>query len=210
MTTSPQPAGRPPAEPPGSGSTESGRRTGWIVAIVAAVVVGVLILCGGAVAGGVYLVHRATVDNTRDDGAPRDEVVTTGGIDGIEFGTTESELIARHGLRRPQSACGARFRSVPHVDPVLADGRLVLLWVHRPAHVPPGLSEGATVAEVRTAYPGATALTPPAGSYRFAGLLVTRGDRGYLFLHNGQVVQKVVVGYTTYLRRLFDEGFGTC
>lgn len=178
-----------------------------IVGLVAAVAVLVVLVCGTAVAGGVYLIRRAGDTGT---GAPRDEVVTTDGIDGVSFGDTENDLITRHGLRRPRSACAARLRGMPHVDPVLADGRLVLLWVHRPAHVPPGLAEGSTVGEVRDAYPDATTLTPPAGSYRFAGLLATRGNRGYLFLHDGRTVQKLIVGYTSYLRRLFDEGFGTC
>jgi hypothetical protein len=40
--------------------------------------------------------------------------------------------------------------------------------------------------------------------------LVTEGDRGYLFLHDGTTVQKAVAGYGEYLTRLFNTGFGSC
>jgi hypothetical protein len=195
-----QPAGVVPAGRPG-------RRAGCVVAGIAALVTLVL-LCGAATVAAVYLVRRQQAAATAD--GPRDEVVTTGGTDGIHFGDSRDTLTREHGLSRQAGACGETLAALPHVAPVLAGDRLVLLWVRPPAHVPPGLMEGSLVSDVRRAYPDATALTPPKGSYQFSGLLAVQGDRGYLFLHDGQVVQKVVVGETTYLRKLFDEGFGTC
>ena len=86
----------------------------------------------------------------------------------------------------------------------------MLLWIDPPLRTPEGVTTGASVQAVRTAYPEATRLTAPPDSYRFDGLLAHSGDRAYLFLHDGKAVRKVVAGYTDYARRLFHEGFGLC
>jgi hypothetical protein len=40
--------------------------------------------------------------------------------------------------------------------------------------------------------------------------MVVRGDRAFLFLHDGQTVQKEIAGYADYVRRLYAEDFGVC
>jgi len=70
---------------------------------------------------------------------------------------------------------------------------------------------GDPVAQARATHPEAEELTAPAGSFRFDGLIATvGGDRAYLFLHDHDTVQKVVVGFAEHARRLFHDGFGTC
>ncbi|MFC7550564.1 hypothetical protein [Plantactinospora sp. GCM10030261] len=137
-------------------------------------------------------------------------VVSLAGLRGIPFGVTEKELSRRGVLDREPTPCGRRLAGVPTADPVFAEDRLVLLWANGQTRTPEGIRAGTPVERVRDAYPRARRLTAPAGSYRLDGLLARKGDRAYLFLHDGQTVRKTVVGYTKYARKLFDEGFGTC
>jgi hypothetical protein len=140
----------------------------------------------------------------------QDDVVSFAGIGDIHFGDAAGDLTSRHGLFADPAACTRRFTDLAAADPVLADGRLVLLWAHAPLHTPEGIAEGSTVTAVRAAYAGEIELTPPAGSHAYPGILVVRDDKAYLFLHDGQAVRKEIAGYADYVRRLYSEGFGAC
>ena len=88
--------------------------------------------------------------------------------------------------------------------------KLALIWFEDPLRTPEGIGNGSTVADVRQAYPQLSELTPPAGSYQFPGLLVSGGERGYLFLYDGDVIVKSIAGQTAMLQQLFTGGFGVC
>lgn len=137
-------------------------------------------------------------------------VVHFDGVPGIGFGDLKAGLAADGHLATGQGACGPTFPATPEVRPVFDGEKLVLLWADPPYRTPEGLGVGSAVADVRHAYPAAEQLTPPTGSYAFPGLLVAHGDRAYLFLHDDETVQKLIVGYTEYARRLFEHGFGQC
>lgn len=132
------------------------------------------------------------------------------GVRDIRFGQVVAELVTR-GLLTPESApCGRTLAGIEEAVPVFAEDKLVLLWFNPPLATPEGVTVGTALAVVRQRYPNAVELTPPAGSYSFPGLLVASGDRAYLFLHDGAAVQKAVVGFERYARRLFETGFGSC
>lgn len=133
-----------------------------------------------------------------------------GGVRDIRFGESVGELTARGALRTDDVPCGPLFTTLEMVAPVFADDRLVLVWVESPQRTPEGVTVGTPVAQVRAVYPRIDDLKAPPRTYRYDGMLVTEGDRAYLFLHDGVTVRKTVVGYTEYVRRLFDTGFGTC
>jgi hypothetical protein len=138
------------------------------------------------------------------------DVVHLGGVADIGFGDSLDELSRRGALVPQRESCGPRLTSLPTVSPVFANERLVLVWIDPPVRTPEGVTVGTSLAEARAAYPHARDLAAPPDSYRFDGLLVEEGDRAYLFLHDGQTVRKAVAGYTEYVRRLFEDGFGTC
>lgn len=138
-------------------------------------------------------------------------VVSDLGLAGIRFGDTRADLARDHDLQEPgPGECAPTLPEHPQASPVFHAGRLVLLWVDPPLHTPAGIMVGSPVPAARAAYPGAEELAAPPESYRFDGLLAPVGDRAYLFLHDGERVQKVIVGYQEYARALFEEGFGTC
>ena len=143
-------------------------------------------------------------------GAASARTVRLDGLAGVEFGETEQELLRRGALHPRATACGQRLTGLTAASPVFADHRLVLLWADPPLHTPEGVAAGSPVQAVRTAYPDAARLVAPGNSYRFDGLLARRGDRAYLFLHDGRAVRKMIAGYADYARQLFDEGFGLC
>lgn len=138
------------------------------------------------------------------------EVVSYEGLADIRFGDARAELAHRHGMTQGPGDCAPRLPDRPDASPVFDDGELVLLWADPPLHTPEGVMVGDPVAEVHSAYPDAEALTAPSGTYQHDGLLATQQDRAYLFLHDGEQVQKVVAGYAEHARLLFHEGFGTC
>ncbi|GHJ46527.1 hypothetical protein Cs7R123_38690 [Catellatospora sp. TT07R-123] len=137
------------------------------------------------------------------------DIVDLQGVRGLRFGDTRTDLDPR--LDKTRMGCAAQASGMPEGSLVFGpDDRLALVWFDHPLRTPEGVHTGSTVAQVRAAYPQAQELTPPTGSYQFAGLLVTQGDRGYLFLHDGSTVQKAIAGYGDSLRQLFNTGFGAC
>lgn len=168
-----------------------------------------LLAVGSSVASGPGRKLDAPVPPATSPAGPPD-VIHPYGLRGIEFGASEQEL-TRQGVLLPRTmACGPRLTGLATVSPVFADDRLVLLWTSPPMRTPEGVAVGTTIDDVHRAYPDLVALDAPRGSYRFDGLLTTGGDRGYLFLHDGRIVRKLIAGYAEYARKLFDEGFGTC
>lgn len=137
-------------------------------------------------------------------------VVTADGLSDVRVGDTRTTLVHEQGLRQRPGDCSPRLPQHPSVSPVFDDDELVLLWADPPVRTPDGIGVGSPVDEVRAAYPDTEALRTPEGSYRFDGLLADAGERASLFLHDGDQVQKVIVGYDTHLQRLFQDGFGTC
>jgi hypothetical protein len=137
-------------------------------------------------------------------------VVHLDGLRDIRFGQSSTDLTSRGSVNVSDQACGPRFTDIGEVTPVFAEGVLVLMWFNPPFATPEGVLVGTPVDDVRVRYGNEVELTPPAGSYTFPGLLVREGDRAYLFLHDGKTVQKAVAGYESYVRKLYDTGFGSC
>lgn len=139
----------------------------------------------------------------------RDDVVHVTGHNGIRFGAHRTEIASYVNTDLP--GCNSQLRGRTEGSLVFtADERVVLLWFDAPLQTPEGISTDDPVADVRAAYPSGTELKAPKGSYRFDGILVTSGEYGYLFLHDGKTVQKAIAGYVEYLHRLFNTGFGVC
>ncbi|WBB65953.1 hypothetical protein O7603_22610 [Micromonospora sp. WMMD812] len=138
------------------------------------------------------------------------EVLDLNGLRNVAFGDTEDELTRRGILRSDVHACGPMLAGHEMASPVFVEDRLVLVWAGDPMRTPEGVTAGTPVAEVWFRYPSVTRLHAPPGTYRFDGLLARRGDRAYLFLHDGREVRKVIAGYADWARRLFDEGAGPC
>lgn len=135
------------------------------------------------------------------------DVVLATGVGEVKFGASREEL-ARH-VNDELPGCNVQLKDRPEGSMVFAaDGRLVLLWFDAPLRTAGGVSTGDPVAEANQVYPGAAKLTGQGG--RFDGLLVRQGEHGYLFLHDGETVQKAIAGYADYLDRLFNTGFGVC
>ncbi|GIH09032.1 hypothetical protein Rhe02_70990 [Rhizocola hellebori] len=139
----------------------------------------------------------------------RDDVVNVTGHDGFKFGDSRAELAPL--INQDLQGCHSQLAGRPEGSLVFdQDERLVLFWFDAPLHTPDGINTGDPLAELSAAYPQAIALSAPAESHRFDGLLVRQGDYGYLFLHDGKSVRKAIAGYVDYLERLFDSGFGVC
>ncbi|MBB5871179.1 hypothetical protein F4553_004558 [Allocatelliglobosispora scoriae] len=142
------------------------------------------------------------------------DVISLAGVRAVRFGQTRDELSDEPGLSEGPGGCGEHIVGVTEVSPVFTDEdageKLVLLWANPPLHTPENVAVGTAMDVVKSTYPQATPLTAPTGTYRFDGLLVSKGEFGFLFLHDGKHVQKLIAGYTTYLEQLFAEGFGAC
>jgi hypothetical protein len=140
----------------------------------------------------------------------RPPVIDLHGLHTIEFGDTEQEL-TRRGVLQPQAdACGLGLAGHEAVSPIFAGDRLVLLWVSPPVRTPEGVTDGTPVSKVRASYPTVSRLTAPKGTYRLDGLLARRGDRAYLFLHDGRTVRKTIAGYADHARAFFEAGRPPC
>ena len=137
----------------------------------------------------------------------RRDVVTFDGIADVHFGDSVASLAAAHGLREDPAACTRTFSDLQNVDPVVAEGKLVLMWVNAPVRTPEGITVGSPVAAVRSAYATGQDVAQP-GAY--PGIMVVQNDKAYLFLHDGKTVKKEIAGYADYVRRLYTEGFGAC
>lgn len=125
------------------------------------------------------------------------DVVHLDGVRDIRLGQSARDLIRRGALETEEQGCGLRFASLSTANPVFDEDRLVLLWINPPLRTPEGVTVGTPVDKVRTRYPQREELDAPADTYRFDGMLVTRDDRAYLFLHDGATVKKTIVGYST-------------
>lgn len=137
-------------------------------------------------------------------------VIDLNGLGDARIGATEQDLTRRGLLRPEEETCGPGLAGNETVSPIFYDNRLVLLWASPPVHTPEGVTVGTPVSRVRAAYPRAVRLTAPRGTYRFDGLLARRGDRAYLFLHDGRRVTNTIAGYADYAEKLFDEGYSPC
>jgi hypothetical protein len=137
----------------------------------------------------------------------RHDVVTFDGLGDVHFGDSVGALAASHGFKDDPAACTRTFSDLQGVDPVVADGKLVLMWVNAPVHTPEGITVGSPVSAVRAAYAGGQDLT---STQAYPGILVVKQDKAFLFLHDGKTVQKEIAGYADYVRRLYTEGFGAC
>ncbi len=135
------------------------------------------------------------------------DVVTFEGVGDVHFGDPVGALAASHGFKDDPSACTRTFSDLQGVDPVVADDKLVLMWVEPPVHTPEGIAVGSAVSAVRQAYPGGVDL---AGAHAYPGIMVVKQDKAFLFLHDGKTVKKEIAGYADYVRRLYTEGFGAC
>jgi hypothetical protein len=136
-------------------------------------------------------------------------VVNVTGMGEIKFGLKRADL-TRY-LDTDLAGCNTQLRSHPQGSLVFTqDDKFVLMWFNAPLETTEGIATGASLDSVEAAYPKATEIKAPQGSHRFDGLMVSEGEYGYLFLHDGKTVQKAIAGYTVYLHRLFDSGFGVC
>jgi hypothetical protein len=153
--------------------------------------------------------HQARLANAafEESTAFQDDVVTFDGLGDVHFGDSAGALAASHGFKDDPSACTRTLSDLPGVDPVVADGKLVLMWVNAPVHTPEGITVGSSVSAVRSAYAGEQDLS---SDHAYPGIMVQKDDRAYLFLHDGQTVKKEIAGYADYVRRLYTEGFGAC
>ncbi|TWJ26620.1 hypothetical protein JD81_00080 [Micromonospora sagamiensis] len=167
------------------------------------------LLAAASVAGsGVH--PQAPVAPTEPVEPVTDEVIDLHGLAGVEFGDSQRELVERGMLHQTPESCGPALVGQETASPVFRDDRLVLLWVSAPVRTPEGVTVGTPVGDLRSRFPSLTRLDAPEGTYRFDGLLAQRGDRAYLFLHDGRTVRKTIAGYADYAQRLFDEGHGPC
>ena len=173
----------------------------WITRTAAVIAV------GAALAG---CTGEAAAPAATQTPTPGPDVVHLNGFRDIAFGASAIELAGRGRATQDPAGCGWMFTDGSAVGPSFDADRLVLLWFNAPLHTPEGVTTGDPVEKARVAYPGATALAAPAGTYRFDGLLSVSGDRAYLFLHDGKVIQKAIAGYADAARQLFESGHGEC
>jgi hypothetical protein len=167
------------------------------------------LLTAASIAGSGARPH-APVDPTGPTGPTVDEVIDLDGLAGAEFGDSQQELAERGLLQEAAESCGPTLVGHETVSPIFYHDRLVLLWVSAPVRTPEGVTVGTPVDDLHTRFPSLARLGAPEGTYRFDGLLAQRGDRAYLFLHDGRTVRKTIAGYAEYARRLFAEGHGPC
>ncbi|WP_285791140.1 hypothetical protein [Micromonospora sp. NBRC 101691] len=167
------------------------------------------LLTAASIAGSGSRPH-APVGPAEPIGPVVDEVIDLHGLAGVEFGDSQRELAERGMLQETAESCGPTLVGHETASPVFYDDRLVLLWVSAPVRTPEGVTVGTPLGELRSRFPSLTRLDAPEGTYRFDGLLAQRGDRAYLFLHDGRTVRKTIAGYADYAERLFDEGHGPC
>ncbi|WP_425413402.1 hypothetical protein [Micromonospora pallida] len=139
-----------------------------------------------------------------------DEVIDLNGLAGAEFGDSQRELAERGILQEAAESCGPTLVGHETASPIFYDDRLVLLWVSAPVRTPEGVTVGTPVDDLPAHFPSLARLGAPKGTYRLDGLLAQRGDRAYLFLHDGRTVRKTIAGYAEYAQRLFAEGYGPC
>ncbi|WP_344079132.1 hypothetical protein [Luedemannella helvata] len=138
-------------------------------------------------------------------------VISFNGLHGVQIGQSVGELTAAGKLAEATHGCARQFVGVDHADPVFDHDRLAFIWAFPPLHTPEGIMVGDTKVALDEAYPNAERLTPPAGSPAFAGSFVRHPNGvAYLVLHDGQTVQKLIVGAEDAVRALYTQRLDTC
>lgn len=191
------------------------RAHGWQAPlIVAACAALLLIVLGGAghlLRPGATGAGRAAASPADATGPGPEGVLTRRGYEQLTIGATVDELLARGAVRAEPSACGGYVATAsPSVRPVFADGRLVLVWADPPVRTAEGIGVGSTTDQVRQAYPDVRTLPPPNRPGAFPGMLAPEHHRTYLFLYDGDQVQKVLAGYTADAERLYSGALSPC
>jgi hypothetical protein len=138
-------------------------------------------------------------------------VISFEGTHGVRIGQSIEELTAAGAMAPASPGCARPFSDFSYADPVFDNEKLAFIWAYPPLHTPEGVMVGTEVAALHDAYPTAERLTPPAGSPTFDGALV-RNPNGvaYLILHDGDTVQKLIVGREDSLRMLYTNRLDTC
>ncbi|HLT10933.1 MAG TPA: hypothetical protein VK028_09010 [Micromonosporaceae bacterium] len=190
----------------------SGRsRTTGTVLVGAALLLGSLVGCTDEPQANGAAPAPATPTASTEGRVADPNLVTWSGIGDIEIGASQDSLEAAGLVRPGNGSCGPTFPDLPYATPVFDDGRLVLVWAHAPLRTPERVMEGTPLAEARAAYPDAEELTRAPDDFQFPGLLVPGpDDRAYLLLHDGETVQKLIIGFEEHARLLFETGFGSC
>lgn len=186
-------------------------RTTGAVVVGAALLLGSLVGCTDEPQATGAAPATATPTDPAGDRVADPNLVTLAGIGDIEIGASQESLEAAGLVKPGNGSCGPTFPDLPYATPVFDGGRLVLVWAHAPLRTPERVMEGTPLADARTAYPDAEELTRAPDDFQFPGLLVPGPDgRAYLLLHDGDTVQKLIVGFEEHARRLFETGFGSC
>jgi hypothetical protein len=181
----------------------------WFAVLVAGVAVLVTGACTAETSAGATPTSR-TSDPVGRISDP--DLIDFTGLRDLRIGASQADLLAAGIVTKVETACRAvEYPARRQVSPVFDGDELVLIWADPPLRTPENVTVGTPLDAARNAYPQAAELTPPAGSTTYPGLLV-RGPEGaaYLLLHDGEKVQKLIVGTERHLRLLFDTGFGTC
>jgi hypothetical protein len=141
--------------------------------------------------------------------APDPTVIDFSGTNGLHWGETLTGMRDAGLMAASSDGCGPRFTDIEGAGPVFENGRLVLIWAYPPLHTPEDVMVGTPLSSVRRAYP--QAVTLPLTPGLFAALLVANGlGEAYLILHDGTIVQKLIVGLEAAARRLYASRLDTC
>jgi hypothetical protein len=136
-------------------------------------------------------------------------VINFTGTDSVRWGETLEQLRDAGQMAPSPDGCGPRFLDIEGAGPVFEDDRLVLIWAYPPLHTPENVMVGTPIPTVRVAYPRAVAL--PSAPGLFDAMLVANGlGQAYLILHDGTIVQKLIVGLESAARRLYASRLDTC
>lgn len=152
-----------------------------------------------------------SVPSTSPETTTDPNVISFEGTHGVRIGQSIDELTAAGAMAPASPGCARHFSDFSYADPVFDEEKLAFIWAYPPLHTPEGVMVGTKVAALHNAYPTAERLTPPAGSPTFDGALV-RNPNGvaYLILHDGDSVQKLIVGREDAVRMLYTNRLDTC
>ncbi len=138
-------------------------------------------------------------------------VISFNGLGGIRIGQSIDQLTAAGKLKKTTHGCARQLVGITHAEPIFDHDTLAFIWAFPPLHTPEGIMVGSTKIALDEAYPNAERLSPPSGSPTFAGSLVRHPNGvAYLVLHDGQTVQKLIVGNEDAVRTLYTQRLDTC